>query len=98
MGSRRAMMPEAEIGDLIVELRSATAAPAVLPGSSTRMAEVTGRAADQIIAAHRVAAERCGDHAPWSKDRDHRQQAAVSSSFCPLIANNVQRAGSNSPP
>ncbi|CAN5339573.1 elongation factor G [soil metagenome] len=52
----RAMMPEAEIGDLIVEVRSATAGA----GGSTRqfdhMSEVTGRAADQIIAAHRAAA------------------------------------------
>jgi elongation factor G len=52
----RAMMPEAEIGDLIVELRSATAGAGSFTRQFDRMAEVTGRAADQIIAAHRVAA------------------------------------------
>jgi elongation factor G len=52
----RATMPEAEIGDLIVELRSATAGAGSFSRQFDRMAEVTGRAADQIIAAHRVAA------------------------------------------
>ena len=52
----RAMMPEAEIGELIVELRSATAGAGGFTRAFDRMAEVTGRAADQIIAAHRVAA------------------------------------------
>jgi len=52
----RAMMPEAEIGDLIVELRSATAGAGSFTRQFDRMAEVTGRAADQIVAAHRVAA------------------------------------------
>jgi elongation factor G len=52
----RATMPEAEIGDLIVELRSATAGAGGFTRQFDRMAEVTGRAADQIIAAHRVAA------------------------------------------
>jgi elongation factor G len=52
----RAMMPEAEIGDLIVELRSATAGAGSFTRAFDRMAEVSGRAADQIIAAHRVAA------------------------------------------
>jgi len=52
----RATMPEAEIGDLIVELRSATAGAGSFIRQFDRMAEVTGRAADQIIAAHRVAA------------------------------------------
>jgi elongation factor G len=52
----RAMLPEAEIGDLIVELRSATAGAGSFTRSYDHMAEVTGRAADQIIAAHRVAA------------------------------------------
>ncbi|MGB8401821.1 elongation factor G, partial [Bradyrhizobium sp.] len=49
----RATMPEAEIGDLIVELRSATAGAGGFTRQFDRMAEVTGRAADQIIAAHR---------------------------------------------
>lgn len=52
----RAMMPEAEIGDLIVELRSATAGAGGFTRRFDHMAEVTGRAADQIIAAHRTAA------------------------------------------
>jgi elongation factor G len=52
----RATMPEAEIGDLIVELRSATAGAGSFTRAFDRMAEVTGRAADQIFAAHRVAA------------------------------------------
>ena len=52
----RAMMPEAEIGELIVELRSVTAGAGSFTRQFDRMAEVTGRAADQIIAAHRVAA------------------------------------------
>ncbi|HEY0331192.1 MAG TPA: elongation factor G [Rhodopseudomonas sp.] len=52
----RAMMPEAEIGDLIVELRSATAGTGSFTRSFDHMAEVTGRAAEQIIAAHRPAA------------------------------------------
>ena len=52
----RATMPEAEIGELIVELRSATAGAGSFTRQFERMAEVTGKAADQIIAAHRVAA------------------------------------------
>jgi elongation factor G len=52
----RAMMPEAEIGELIVELRSATAGAGCFTRQFDHMAEVTGRAADQIIAAHRDAA------------------------------------------
>jgi len=52
----RATMPEAEIGDLIVELRSATAGAGSFTRQFDRMAEVTGRAADQIIAAHKTAA------------------------------------------
>ncbi len=52
----RATMPEAEIGDLIVELRSATVGAGGFTRQFDRMAEVTGRAADQIVAAHRAAA------------------------------------------
>ena len=52
----RAMMPEAEIGGLIVELRSATAGAGSFTRAFDRMAEVIGRAADQIVAAHRAAA------------------------------------------
>jgi elongation factor G len=52
----RALMPEAEIGELIVELRSATAGAGSFTREFDHMAEVTGRTADQIIAAHRDAA------------------------------------------
>lgn len=52
----RAMMSESEIGDLIVELRSATAGVGSFTSAFDHMAEVTGRAADQIIAANHVAA------------------------------------------
>src|SRR5437762_392012 len=52
----RAMMPEAEIGELIVELRSATAGAGSFTRQFDRMAEVTGRAPDQLIAAHQHAA------------------------------------------
>ncbi|CAL79626.1 elongation factor G (EF-G) [Bradyrhizobium sp. ORS 278] len=52
----RAMMPEAEIGELIVELRSATAGAGSFTRTFDHMAEVTGRAADHIIASHRDAA------------------------------------------
>ncbi|MBX3525086.1 MAG: elongation factor G [Rhodoblastus sp.] len=51
-----AMMPQAEIGNLIVELRSATAGVGSFLRRFDHMAEVTGRAAEQIIAAHRAAA------------------------------------------
>ncbi len=52
----RAMMPEAEIGDLIVEVRSATAGAGGFTRQFDHMSEVTGRAADQIVAARRAAA------------------------------------------
>jgi elongation factor G len=52
----RATMPEAEIGDLIVELRSATAGAGSFRRQFDRMAEVNGRDADKIVAAHRAAA------------------------------------------
>ena len=52
----RALMPEAEIGDLIVELRSATAGVGSYSCKFDHMAELTGRPADQIIAARKAAA------------------------------------------
>ncbi|BAT58295.1 elongation factor G [Variibacter gotjawalensis] len=52
----QAMMPEAEIGDLIVELRSATAGVATYETSFDHMAELSGRPADQIVAARKTAA------------------------------------------
>jgi elongation factor G len=52
----RALLPEAEIGDLIVEVRSATSGAGSFTTAFDHMAEVTGRTADQIVAAHRAAA------------------------------------------
>jgi elongation factor G len=52
----RAKIPEAEIGDLIVEVRSATAGAGTFTFKFDHMAELTGRTADQIIAARRAAA------------------------------------------
>ena len=51
----RAKMPEAEIGDLIVEIRSATAGSGTFTFKFDHMAELTGRIADQIVAARRAA-------------------------------------------
>jgi elongation factor G len=51
----RAKMPEAEIGDLIVEIRSATAGAGTFTFRFDHMAELTGRTADQIVAARRAA-------------------------------------------
>ena len=51
----RAKMPETEIGDLIVEIRSATAGAGTFTFKFDHMAELTGRTADQIIAARRAA-------------------------------------------
>src|SRR5213080_3545841 len=51
----RAQMAEAEIGDLIIEIRSATAGVGSFSFKFDHMAELTGRQADQIIAARRAA-------------------------------------------
>ena len=51
----RAQMPEAEIGDLIIEVRSATAGVGSFTYKFDHMADLTGRTADQIIAARRAA-------------------------------------------
>jgi elongation factor G len=53
--SVKAMMPESEIGDLIVEVRSATAGVGTFTFKFDHMAELTGRTADQIVAARRAA-------------------------------------------
>jgi elongation factor G len=52
----RVQMPEAEIGDLIVEVRSATAGVGSFTFKFDHMAELTGRTADQIVAARKAAA------------------------------------------
>ncbi len=51
----RAQMAEAEIGDLIIEVRSATAGVGSFTFKFDHMAELTGRTADQIISARRAA-------------------------------------------
>jgi elongation factor G len=52
----RVQMPEAEVGDLIVEVRSATAGVGSFTFKFDHMAELTGRTADQIVAARKAAA------------------------------------------
>jgi len=51
----RAMMPESEIGDLIIEVRSATAGVGTFTFKFDHMAELTGKPAEQIVAAKRAA-------------------------------------------
>lgn len=51
-----ATMPQAEIGDLIIELRSATAGVATYSASFSHMAELTGRLADDAMNANGKAA------------------------------------------
>jgi elongation factor G len=53
--SVKAMMPESEIGDLIIEIRSATAGVGTFSARFDHMAELTGRPADQIVAAKKAA-------------------------------------------
>jgi elongation factor G len=52
----RVQMPESEIGDLIVEVRSATAGVGSFTFKFDHMAELVGRTADQIVAARKTAA------------------------------------------
>jgi elongation factor G len=52
-----AHIPETEIGDLIVELRSATAGVGTFTAKFHHLAELTGRLADNVLAAHKQAAE-----------------------------------------
>jgi elongation factor G len=47
-----AHLPESEMGDLIVELRSATAGVGTFTARFHHLAELTGRLAEQVIAAH----------------------------------------------
>ena len=53
----RAQMPESEMADLIVELRSATAGVGTYTAKFHHLAELTGRLADNVLAAHKAAAE-----------------------------------------
>jgi elongation factor G len=52
-----AKIPETEIQDLIVELRSATAGVGTYTATFDHLAELTGRLADQVLAQHKEAAE-----------------------------------------
>jgi len=52
----RAMMPESEIGDLIIEIRSATAGVGSYAFKFDHMAELTGKPAEQIVTARKAAA------------------------------------------
>ena len=52
----RVQMPETEIGDLIVEVRSATAGVGSFTFKFDHMAELMGRTAEQIVAARKAAA------------------------------------------
>jgi elongation factor G len=53
----RAQLPESEMGDLIVELRSATAGVGTFTAKFHHLAELTGRLADNVLNAHKAAAE-----------------------------------------
>src|SRR5690606_27800025 len=53
----RAQIPAAEMDDLIVELRSATAGVGTFTATFDHLAELTGRLADQVLASHKAAAE-----------------------------------------
>ena len=53
----RAQLPESEMQDLIVELRSATAGVGTYTAKFHHLAELTGRLADNVLAAHKAAAE-----------------------------------------
>ncbi len=52
-----AHIPAAEMEDLIVELRSATSGVGTFSARFDHLAELTGRLADQVLSAHREAAE-----------------------------------------
>ena len=48
-------MPESEIGDLIVEIRSVTAGVGTFTSRFDHLAELTGREADKIVQARAAA-------------------------------------------
>ena len=50
-------MPETEIEDLIIELRSATAGVGTYTAKFDHLAEITGKLAEQVLASHKQAAE-----------------------------------------
>ncbi len=54
--SIEAHLPESEIADLIIELRSATSGVGTFTFKHDHMVELTGRTADQVLAAHKARA------------------------------------------
>jgi elongation factor G len=56
-GGSKAQLPEAEIQDLIVELRSATSGVGTYTARFHHLAELTGKLADNVLAANKAAAE-----------------------------------------
>ena len=52
-----AQLPETEIQDLIVELRSLTAGVGTYTATFDHLAELTGKLAEQVLASHKAAAE-----------------------------------------
>ena len=55
----RALIPEAEIGDLIVELRSATAGVGAFETKFDHLAELSGKPAEAVVAARKRAVVPC---------------------------------------
>ena len=53
----RALIPEAEIGDLIIELRSATSGVGAFETKFDHLAELSGKAADHVVELRRAAKE-----------------------------------------
>ena len=53
----QAHIPEAEMDNLIIDLRSATAGVGSFTFAFDHLSEVTGRLRDQVLAASRAAAE-----------------------------------------
>jgi elongation factor G len=53
----QAQIPAVEMDNLIVDLRSATAGVGTYTATFDHLAELTGRLADQVLAAHKQAAE-----------------------------------------
>jgi elongation factor G len=52
----KAHMPESEIGNLIIDLRSATAGVGTFTWSHDHLAELTGRLAEQVMSARKAEA------------------------------------------
>jgi hypothetical protein len=58
-----ALIPQSEIRDLIVELRSATAGVGTFSSRFDHLAELTGKVADQIVERARAGAQAAGSGA-----------------------------------